>query len=541
LNDAAERDFEAWLHTGGELTPPVLLAFWQGVFEPEQGTGWVAQTLPFPFEPVLRPLIDETQRPLARIADAYPWVRGALEGLQESLLARLSAIANLPIALWLRSHPRPRSAVHGWDEVVPEYPELTRLVELLQQQWVVFAGEFLQRLIDDRVALTAFMGVANLTVESVSGGCSDPHDGGRAVIQVNFTGGMRLAYKPRPLQTESVYARLCQALAESGPTLPAADVLAREDYGWMAWIKPAPTADAQAWYQTAGGLQSLLQAIGLRDAHFANCIAAAGGPVLIDCECLLTPGAVSATHAWQAPGEGTELDAVVAELQSTSYLIDPLRHPGEPDVSGLFGRGGQFVGCRIPVWLRGEDQPVLAFSDARLCEQANQLAEGSSPLPKMAARAAFVEGFQRMHRHIAEERDSLLRELAALEDAPVRVLLRSTRRYTKILSDSIHPRLLRDANLRRQAIVEWLAADEPTWNWKPAPVILAAELASLERLDVPVFHAFGLDLCCGAECLVPHFFMDSGFAACQDRLQGWASEPSPLMLQALQLLWMMAL
>jgi lantibiotic modifying enzyme len=156
----------------------------------------------------------------------------------------------------------------------------------------------------------------------------------------------------------------------------------------------------------------------------------------------------------------------------------------------------------------------------------------------MAACAPFLEGFAAMHRYLASHAAEVLEALEPLRHAPMRALLRSTRRYTQILSDSIHPRLLRDGEERRRAIAAMLA-EEPLPV--AAPGIVEAEAEALERLDVPLFHAEGLDLTSEDHILAEGYFLASGHGEMESRLQAMAEEDLPRILSTLRLLWIMSL
>jgi lantibiotic modifying enzyme len=522
---------------------PVLWAFGEGVFEPAPGPETIAVT-DAPFVEILQPLADEAITEIAAFSEQYSWLAGALPGLRGQLVQRMGSIANLPLYLWFQTHHSKatyeqfsrdmHSGAAGWNNFVGEYPELERLPGILSKQWQGASLEFLQRLAVDRAALGEFLSLPDLEVESVTAGWSDPHGHGRSVIRVSLPGGQQIAYKPRSLAAELSLAQLVDRIAASNPELriPHAAVLSRPTHGWMTWLAPSACMDAPGWYAAAGRLQVLLQAVGATDAHMGNCVATAEGPALIDCECLLTPQA----KGWK-PADA--LDALLAKLQQSALLPDARRPVGDPDLSGLFGCGGQATGYRIPVWSQSPAGGVsLSLQPALLRPQVNLPLGEACSISRMAACAPFLEGFAAMHRYLASHAAEVLEALEPLRHAPMRALLRSTRRYTQILSDSIHPRLLRDGEERRRAIAAMLA-EEPLPV--AAPGIVEAEAEALERLDVPLFHAEGLDLTSEDHILAEGYFLASGHGEMESRLQAMAEEDLPRILSTLRLLWIMSL
>jgi lantibiotic modifying enzyme len=358
------------------------------------------------------------------------------------------------------------------------------------------------------------------------------------VIKLVLRGGLEIAYKPRSLVAEAIWARLLEEIGVNDPSLavPHVSVLSRSTHGWMAWLTPSISANAAGWYSAAGRLHCLLQALGTADAHMANCVGTADGPALIDCECLLTP---------RISDEGTsgdEVDSTLSRIQLSMFLPDPRRAPHDPDLSGLFGGGGQSTGYRIPVWSQSQSGDVeMSFRPAVLRQQANLLPDGSAPISRMAACAVFIDAFSRMHEYLANHSNEVLAVLDPLRERPTRVLLRNTRRYTDILSRSVHPRYLRDRDERRGLIRSLLKEGPLPVRSSNAAAIIKAETDALERLDIPFFQASGRDLISDRLCLEPEFFASSGYAEAKKRLGDLAREDLAQTRTALRLFWIMSL
>ena len=85
-------------------------------------------------------------------------------------------------------------------------------------------------------------------VERVEMGLSDPHDGGRTVALVTFERGLRVIYKPRPVELECAFDAMVDWWNRRGGgiELRAARALPRRDYGWAEFIDAAPCLDETA-------------------------------------------------------------------------------------------------------------------------------------------------------------------------------------------------------------------------------------------------------------------------------------------------------
>ena len=74
---------------------------------------------------------------------------------------------------------------------------------------------------------------------AVETGLSDPHDGGRTVISVEFSSGLKLIYKPRSLGVESAYFDFVAWINRFDALLPfrILTILDRGDYGWVEYVE----------------------------------------------------------------------------------------------------------------------------------------------------------------------------------------------------------------------------------------------------------------------------------------------------------------
>jgi lantibiotic modifying enzyme len=246
---------------------------------------------------------------------AAPWVSVAEERLAQaagrrtawlSPLARQSLTRYLSdqLAAWIT----PAVDQPGWTAIgiyasqdrlrtlCQTYPVLARQLATRVVQWTDEIADFLARLAEDWPGLAQQTGVtASLGPEIVTGlrpGLSDPHRGGRTVWQVTFAHGPSVAYKPKPVQMDRALAELVGWAAQQG----LADgpgglwVLSRPGYGWMAWADAqVDVRDPGRLARRAGGLLGLLHLLHAADCHAENLVFRGGAPLLLDAEMLVYP------------------------------------------------------------------------------------------------------------------------------------------------------------------------------------------------------------------------------------------------------------
>lgn len=152
----------------------------------------------------------------------------------------------------------------------------------------------LKRLIADHAAIETEFGFGESlgSVVDLSFQLSDLHMRG-CVAQVEFANGLRLIYKPKPLDSEVSFGAFLAWL--EGRLLVAFKtprVLNRGPYGYVEYVSSVPTSDESsmtAFHHRLGALLAAAFVLNMSDLHFDNIIGHGEHPLLIDLETLLQP------------------------------------------------------------------------------------------------------------------------------------------------------------------------------------------------------------------------------------------------------------
>lgn len=391
--------------------------------------------------------------------------------LQETVSARAGLSALVP---GVRQPPSPALRAADFDSFLQARPVLARLLVTLVDNWVGATAEMLARLATDRAAIgETFLGGADPGhLTAVEADLSDPHDGGRVVMALTFDSGLRLVYKPRPVDCEAAWARVVHwlnARDTDGPGLLAAPVLACGDHGWMGWIEHARcrTAAERALYLRRFGMTlALAHLLRVNDLHFENLVAAGPHPVLVDLETIFHPAFREArTRVDPDRVEVVALRWVEACIGRTGLL--PGAGAAAEDRSALTGAGDPAVPAR--------HLPVAP-------EALEPLLREHWPL--------LVGGITHLFRVVLRHRAGLLAAdgpLDGLETLRTRIVFRDTETYAAILKRSLRPACLGDAADRRVAL-EVLARMMLVQDVRPLYTpLLEQEIAALTALDLPRF------------------------------------------------------
>ena len=415
--------------------------------------------------------------------------------------------------LWFRFEQEAlASGLFGiWDT----YPVLARAVGVRVLDWVDRSAEMLDRFDADRVALAELLSISDAPrLEAVELTVSDPHNG-HAQVAVCTVSGARVVYKPKDLSAEALLSELVGWSARIGMDLgPATDVLAREGYGWVGYVEQAPVdADgARRFYARIGRLAALLFALGGNDAHADNVVACGDAPVVIDAETVLQP---------TLPAEDGR--RVVEWVLDGMLLPRWLRIAGTAiDLSATGAPGTTLRRTELHWRNLGTSQMELVPVPVEVGDFSSAVRSPTGDLYRPEDHAeeilsGFRQGWQQVCSHVSDFTGAG-GWLDRLADVRVRVLVRMTRTYTRLLDTALDPNLLR-SGVERSIHLDHLARtafDRDAEQWLG---LTDAERRMLEDGDVPFFSVRAdVSALCSANGSVLIRFEESSLARARRRL-----------------------
>ncbi|HVJ81113.1 MAG TPA: type 2 lanthipeptide synthetase LanM, partial [Planctomycetia bacterium] len=415
-------------------------------------------------------------------------------------------------------------------EIFQEYPVMARQLARTCRQWAETGAELFDRLCRDwgRIETTFFGGDAPRKLIETSIGAGDTHRGGRTVAVLKFEDGRKLVYKPRSLAVDRAFGRMLSWV--NGKRFPAPfrplHVIDRGEYGWTEFVARADCEDAAAarrFYVRQGGVLALMHALCGNDLHEENLIAAGEQPVLIDLETLFV--------APFPANEAEAIDARAGRIAGTSVVrVGLLPSPGANgglDLSGLGSTENRLTPHPMLVLDNdGTDEMRMERRRVKMEGSDNVPAVGGAKMHAADYKDAILEGFETMYRLLATHRDECLAAdgpLANFRGAEVRIVLRGTQTYGRMLQESHHPDLLRDA-LERDRFFDRLWVDV---KYRPdLERVIVSERKEMEEGDIPCFvaDAASRDLVGGSGIRFPDFFDKSGMQFVRERIAGMGEE-----------------
>ena len=410
--------------------------------------------------------------------------------------------------------------------LLEEYCVLAQQVVATIDQWVSYSLEFLRHLCADWEDICGVFTPGTLpgNLVELQGGAGDSHRGGRSVMLLKFSSGFQLVYKPKSLAIDIHFQELLLWLNEHGyqPEFRTLTLLDKGNYGWSEFVSARTCTSEEEvvrFYERQGGYLALLYVLEAMDFHAENIIAAGEHPMLIDLEALFHPR--TGEHDVLL-GEHPAYEAIHQSVLRIGLLPQRIFAYGDIegiDMSGLGGRGGQLSPRGVPKWENaGTDQMRLVYERVEIAATHNRPKLNGQGIEALDYRNSITAAFSRMYCLLMKHRDELVTELLPrFASDEIRFLARPTEIYARILYESFHPDMLRNALDRERHFDRlWVGIE-----WQPyISRIIAAERADLLERDIPLFTTYPdcRDLYTSRGKRIADFFHESGLEAVQKRL-----------------------
>ena len=280
------------------------------------------------------------------------------------------------------------------------------------------------------------------------------------------------------------------------------------------------------FYRRQGGYVALLYALADADCHYDNVIAVGEHPMLIDLETLFHPRLIGS-------GDMSAQELAIQHLDDSvmQSLLLPRRIGEGPDsdgieIGGIDGGQLQVTPWTVPVFEAvGSDYMRIEHKRVGMPEGVNRPRYDGMQVSASRYGSEVVTGFLSTYALLQQLQAKLLDSngpIARFEEDEVRVVLRPTRLYETLISDSLHPDILRDA-LDREILIDWLWSIDAPYLGRE---IIRAERAAVLRCDVPYFRTKpqSRDLWVGTTLQVRDCFPESGMARARKRIEALGSD-----------------
>ena len=418
--------------------------------------------------------------------------------------------------------------------LLAEYPVLARRIVRCIDHWLHFSVEFLEHLAEDWEQIAALFDPGSqcgVLVEALAG-AGDTHRQGRSVVVVRFENGARLVYKPRSMAVDKHFQDLIDWVNDRGanPRLRSLKVLDCKSHGWAEFVHIGGCESREQvvrFYKRQGEYLALLYILEATDFHFENLLACGEHPVLVDLEALF--------HPWVSTMDLKQPDIrMVSTTKARSVLrigLLPRRsgtHDGYQgvDLSGLGAVAGQ-LSDNVLQWAgSGTDEMAAVRQPFRMPGGHNRPSIDGAEADVQQYTEPILSGFVRMYDLLRCHRHELLAKDGPLErfaQDDVRVVVRATRGYGVLLSQSLHPDYMHDAlDLDRLLDHLWAGVEDNPHLLR----LIAAERRDLLEGDIPLFTTCpeSRDLLTSTGDKIESLFEKTGMELAREKVRGLSEE-----------------
>lgn len=367
---------------------------------------------------------------------------------------------------------------------------ISEKLKIFSKHYINYFHEFCQRFLKDRKEIAKQFNLLNfdeaqLIAFNFKG---DPHANLKRVAIIGFRlknlDKKWVVYKPRSIYNESFFndnvVWLNQRLSL---TMLEIQYIKKNEYGWCECIEKKDCQSKEElsqFYYRFGLLTVLVYILGISDMHFENIIASGAHPAIIDFECYgLSFNELMSKHYHHS---------VLASGMLPYYYIE---RNSFSDISAFSGGGTE---CEIPfenscMENTGTDEVKMVRKSGYFQLQNNRPTCFGKAARPSDYKSEVMSGFLDAYQIFLKEKNQWKHQfLSELNNLTLRVVMRPTATYLKLITESYHPTLLKNRKQFKKHF-NWLKDNLPAFHASPQDCdkIVASEMQQIENHDIPLF------------------------------------------------------
>lgn len=362
----------------------------------------------------------------------------------------------------------------------------------------------------------------NVILEKITIGLGDRHNKGNTVMKLHFNSGNKIIYKPKELDIAVKFQNFSNIIAEKGLKIPFNfyKIIPRKGYGWEEVVEFNTCytgEEIKRYFYRYGALLGISFILRGVDFHFENIIASGENPQMIDLETLFhnipnmkieedaeyrasiaVSESVLGTNLlplfmYKTDGHsGLELSGLSGGQQTTPFKFKQIENVNT-DKMKVTKKTGQIMG--------GMNRPQLKNMEIDITNYSSDINEGFLDV---------METFLNNKQYISENN-----LIDLFSNCKVRIVVRSTQKYTHLLNEANHPDYTRDLKEREQLLESLM--NFPVENNS----IMKAEIEDLLEGDIPYFTSYpnSSSLYDSENREIKNVFKETGIQLVKDRIK----------------------
>lgn len=318
---------------------------------------------------------------------------------------------------------------------------------------------------------------------------SDPHNGSKVVLCLEFESSKKILYKPRSLEIDVLIDKLFSDTLKFDTLQdysPVPRTVNRGKYGWQEFVQHTPISQSEigSAYYNLGLCAAVFSCLGTTDLHDENIIFNGIFPYVIDLETSLQPTyshtgnnlhelmgeriAHSIANTSIIPAKQLTIphEILIGAIntpypQTTNEMVFSLKNPGT-DAIDLAKEKVTVTRTTVPIMLPGNQAP--------------------DPLP---FQEDFLKGYSDGYEKMLDKREQIYSILTDIQGL-IRLVIRPTVQYYFMLDACLFPENLVDDNTINQ-VLKYLKPPKLIRDSEIAKNTLEEEIRSIKNGDIPHF------------------------------------------------------
>lgn len=318
---------------------------------------------------------------------------------------------------------------------------------------------------------------------------SDPHNGSKVVLCLEFEPAKKILYKPRSLEVDVLIDRVFTDILKFDTlqgNSPVAKTVNRDKYGWQEFIQHSPINQSEIGraYYNFGLCAAVFSCLGATDLHDENIIFNGVLPYFVDLETSLQP-------TWNR--NSNLLDELMGEMLSdsiarTSIIPAKLMTLPHKTLIGAINTPYPQKTNEMSFSLRNPGTDAVDIAKEKITVTRTTvpilLADNQAPDP-LPFQEDFLKGYSTGYKKVmdkSEQIHSILTDIQCL----IRVIMRPTVQYYFLLDACLFPENLIDESTIDQ-VLKYLKPTKLIRDPKIALKVLEEEIRSMKNGDIPYF------------------------------------------------------
>lgn len=373
-----------------------------------------------------------------------------------------------------------------------KYESMAKILSIITFDYMEFVREILNNINNDYDELTKFFELPKDSIlENVEFGAGDTHHNGRTTCYINFSSGLKILYKDRNLEVAMTYYKIIEFINNNLPQdmldLKVYKVLPKKNYSYEEFIEHVECEDKTIianYFRRFGQLLGVSYFLNGTDFHKENLIASGKYPIIIDLETLIQNdiGNEIKSNTLKKISENIRKSVVSTALIPTNVFGVDKNKILDFSAINVQEQITPFE-VLVPVNIE-KDNMKLVYKQIKVENSKNIPMYQGQSISYSDYKDEIILGFKMMCDFFVNNKTFFLNELYPLFSGNViRILIRNTQTYFKVLQESTHPDFMKNF-LEKDKLFENL------WTIRIKDTkIVESEYASLCKHDIPFFYS----------------------------------------------------